>query len=94
MNVPICTGVTDLTLDSEGVVILEFGQDFWFGNRMEKLLINPNEYQNFGIKICDDPTNPHRNLGIEASEDLFIPMKMEGSTCGIVTHPPTDNEIH
>ena len=43
MNVPICTGVTDLTLDSVEVVILEFGQGLWFGNRMEKSLINPNQ---------------------------------------------------
>ena len=35
MNVPICTGVTSLTLDSGEVVMLEFGQGLWFGNRME-----------------------------------------------------------
>ena len=35
MNVPICTGVTYLTLDSGEVVMLEFGQGLWFGNRME-----------------------------------------------------------
>ena len=32
-------------------------------------------------------------MGIEASEDLFIPMKMEGSTYGLVTHPPTDENL-
>ena len=35
INVHICTGVTDLTLDSGEVVILEFGSGLWFGNRME-----------------------------------------------------------
>ena len=50
--------------------------------------------QKFGIQIYDDPNDPHRNLGIEASEDLFIPMIMQGSTCGIITNPPTDNKIH
>ena len=35
-NVPICTGVNDLTIDSGEVVILEFVQGLWFGNRMEK----------------------------------------------------------
>ena len=83
-----------MTLDSGEVVILEFGQGLWFGNRMEKSLINPNQCQKFGVQIFDDPTNPHRNMGIEASEDLFIPMTMEGSTCGLVTHPSTDNELH
>ena len=31
---------------------------------------------------------------IESSEDVFIPMTMEGSTCGLVTHPPTDDKLH
>ena len=94
MNVPICTGVTALTLDSGEVVIMEFGQCLWFGNRTEKSLIKPNQCKKFGIQICNNPTNPHRNMGIEASEDLFIQMKMEGSTCGLVTHTPTDDDLH
>ena len=61
---------------------------------MEKLLINQIQCQKFGIQICDDPNDPHRNLIIGVSEDLFIPMTMEGSTCGIITHPPTDYQIH
>ena len=67
MNVNICTCVTTLTLDSCEVVILEFGQGLWFVNRMEKSLINPNQYRKFGIQICYDPTNPQRKLLIEAS---------------------------
>ena len=31
---------------------------------------------------------------IESPEDVFIPMTMEGSTCGLVTHPPTDDKLH
>ena len=94
MNVPICTGVTVLTLDSGEVVIPEFVKGLWFENRMKKLLIKPNQCQKFGIQIYDDPNDPHRNLGIEASEDLLIPMIMQGSTCGIITHHTTDNELH
>ena len=94
MNVPICTGVTALKLDSGEVVILEFGKGLWFGNRMEKSLIKPNQCRKFVIQICYDPTDPHRKLGIEASEDLFIPMTMEGSTFGIVNHPTTDDDNH
>ena len=66
MNVPIFTGVTYLTLDSGDVVILEFGQGLWFGNSMEKSLINPNQCRRFGIQIYDDLTDPHRNMGIES----------------------------
>ena len=45
-------------------------------------------------KICDDPTDPHSKLGIEALEEIFIPMKMKGSTCGIIMRLPTYDDIH
>ena len=73
---------------------MEFGKGLWFENRMEKSLISPNQCQKFGIQICDNPTDSHRKLRIEASEDLFTPMTMKGSTCGIATHPPTEDELH
>ena len=59
-----------------------------------KSLINPNQCQKFGIQIFDDLTDPHSNLGIEVSEDLFIQMEIEVSTCGIITHAPIDDELH
>ena len=92
MNLPICTGVTALKLYSGEVVILEFGQGLWFGNRIENFLINPNQFQKFGIQLCYDPTNPHRNLVIESLEGLFIPMTMEGSNFGLVMHSPNDDK--
>ena len=67
VNIPICASVTVLALDSGELIILDFGQDLWFVNRMKKSLINPNQCQKFGIQICDDPTEPHRKLVIEAS---------------------------
>ena len=78
-----------MTLDYGEVVILEFGKGLRFGNSIEKSLINLNQFQKFGIQICNNPTDPHRKLVIQASEDLFISMKMEGSTSGLVTHLPT-----
>ena len=94
INIPICTGVTTLTLYSGEVVILELGKGLWFGNRMEKSLINPNQCRKSGIQICNYPTDPHRKLLIGASEYLFVPMIMKGSTCGIVAHPPTDDKLY
>ena len=38
-------------------IILIFGQGLWFGNRMEKTLINLNKCRAFGIPIFDDPTD-------------------------------------
>ena len=35
MNVPICTGINALIIDSGEVMILEFGQGLWFKNRIK-----------------------------------------------------------
>ena len=61
---------------------------------MEKSLINPNQCRAYGIPICDDPMDPHRELGMNIDDDLFIPLVMNGSTCGLTTRCPTDDELH
>ena len=75
-------------MESGEVIILIFEEGLWFGNRMEKTLINPNQYRYFGIPICDDPTDQHRLLGIEAYFNTHIPMSMVGSTCVFITQYP------
>ena len=42
VNITICTSVTMLTLDSGELVTLGFGKGLWFGNIVDKSLINPN----------------------------------------------------
>ena len=93
-NIQICTGATAFTLDTGEVIILLFGQGLWFGNRMEKSLINPYQVRAFGIPLCDDPTDLNRQLGIEGNDDCFIRMEMFGSTCGFISRYPTDDEMN
>ena len=93
MNIQICTGATAHTLDSGEMVILLFGQGLWFGDRMDKSLINPYQCRAYGIPLCDDPTDPSRRLGIEPKEDCFIQLDMQGSTCGFLTNYPTDDDL-
>ena len=76
MNIITLTGVPALALDSGEELILEFGQGLCFGNTMEKSLINPIQCLKFRIQICIEPTDPHRKLVIQASEDLFAPMEI------------------
>ena len=61
VNLPICTGITALKINSEDVVILEFMQGLWFGNIMQKSVIKPNQCQKFGIHW---PTKEVGNLVI------------------------------
>ena len=91
INFPIFTGATSYTIESGEFIILIFGQGLWFGNMMEKNLINPNQCLSFGITICDDPTNQHRPLVIEADFNTHIPMSTVVSTCKFITRCPTDD---
>ena len=43
------------TMELGDFIINIFGQDLWFGNRMDKSLINTNQWQDFGISIYEDP---------------------------------------
>ncbi len=92
-NIQICTGATAYTKENGEVIILIFGQGLWFGNRMERSLINPYQCRAFGIGVCDDPVDPNgRKLGIETPDEL-IPLEMVGSTCGVQTRCPTTSEL-
>ena len=72
-DVPICTGVTAVNLDDGGTILLEAGQGLYFGNEIERSLINPNQLRAFGVPVCDDPTDQHRKLGIDLGE-RYVPM--------------------
>ena len=92
-NTTICTGETSYTMETGEVIILIFGQGLWFGNRIEKFLINPNQCQSFGILIYDEPTDQHKPLGIEADLYTHIQMSMVVSTCGFINRYPTNDDI-
>ena len=92
-EVQICTAATAFDTTHGETIILRFGQGLWFGNRMDKSLLNPNQCRFFGIPICDDPTDPYRQIGINAPDDMFIPFEMRGTTCGFTTRCPSDEEL-
>jgi len=94
-NVPIVTGATRWTLPKGDSYILIVHQGLWFGSKLERSLINSNQIRHNGIRLCDDPFDPHRALGIEviAENNLFIPMYMDGSTATFDTCCPSDEEL-
>ena len=64
-NVEIFTAANAWTSHIVQVYILVFGQVIWFGDRMDISRINPNQYRSYDISLCDDPTEPHRPLGLQ-----------------------------
>ena len=91
-DVQICSGATAYTTEEGETIILIFGQGLWFGNRMDKSLINPNQCRSYGIGVCDDPTDPYRQIGF-FHEDEFFPLFMQGTTATILTRCPTRKEL-
>jgi len=80
-DIPICTAATAVELDTEETIILQFGQGLWFGDRLNHSLINPNQCRSYGISVCDDPTDPNRDIGMELPANYFLPFRMRGTTC-------------
>jgi hypothetical protein len=74
--------------------ILEFHQGLWFGPTLPNSLINPNQSRVFGISICDDPFDPHRQLEMYDTETgTTVPLSMCGSTCHFISRVPTKLEL-
>ena len=78
---PIVTGATVVYLKNVSMVVLILGQGLWFGDTMEKILINPNQRRCYGIPVCDYSIDKYRDLGLAMDEKLFTPIGMEGTTC-------------
>ena len=51
LGVPIVPGATEVDLENGSMVITIFGQVLWFGDRMDKSLINTNQCRNYGIPV-------------------------------------------
>lgn len=93
-DVQICTAATAYDASHSMTIILQFEQGLWFVNRMDKSLLNPNQCQFFGIPICDDPTDPFKETGMTASDDIFISFDIRGTMCGFTMRCPSDEELH
>jgi len=92
-DIPICTAATAVDMDSGETIILEFGQGLWFGNRLNHSLINPNQCRSYGISVCDDPTDKHQVIGMELSDNYFLPFRTRGTTCYSTSRSPTIEEL-
>jgi len=56
-------------------------------------LINPNQCRSFGLSVCDDPTDNHRDIGMQLLDSYFLPFKMRGTTCYFDSRSPTFEEL-
>ena len=91
--IQICKSATAVDLKTGETIILQFIQRLWLCDWMERSLIKPNQFRDYGISLCDDPTDRNRELGMELEDDYFLLMEMVGSTCSIFSRAPTNDEL-
>jgi len=93
-NVKLFVTGTVWTHQSEDIYILLPGIGLCFGPKMpHRSLINPNQCRSYGISFCDDPSDPHRELGIYSDEhNLQIDMQMNRSFATMLTRCPIEDE--
>ena len=84
-NVEICTAATAWTCHTGQVYILVFGQGLWFGDRMDRSLISPNQFCSYGILLWNDPTDYQTPL-VFHTNTLSTPLLMEGTIATMSTH--------
>ena len=93
-GVCVATGFTLWTDPNSGrQVLIQVNQGLDMTTIIDHTLANPNQCQSFGISWCDDPWDPHRDLGMILSKPaLEIPFDMIGSTVSFTTRTPTEQE--
>ena len=76
VNIPIFAGFNVLRLNSRGGYI-RYCSGLMVCQKMDKLLINPNQRQHFEIEISNDLNDPHKKLVNESPKEILIPISIE-----------------
>jgi hypothetical protein len=63
------------------------------GYQMERTLINPNQFQAYGITIQDNPFNPAPIFISTEDNEFTLPISSKGTVLGVATRTPTDQEL-
>jgi len=93
-DIPIVTGATAWVSPNGDKYILVVNQGLWFGNKLEKSLLNPNQVRHHGLSLCDDPTDPNRVFGLDTMDQgIIIPFFMDGTIAAFDTYCPTEAEV-
>jgi len=94
-NISICTGATAYQDPIMGAaIILIVHEALWFGNKLKHSLLNPNQVRANGFMICNDPFDPHRQLGMELEQDeTFVSFTVNGAIIGFESYVPTNEEV-
>ena len=91
-NVPVVTGATVWMNTTDGMAnLLTFHEPLWMGDKLDHMLVDPNQLRAYGVSIQDNPfdTNPLSITTDDASVELYLERTI---ICGD-TRTPTESEL-
>ena len=91
--IPLATCATKIVSESGSAYILICPQMLWFGTKLPRSLINPNQLRMSGTLVKDDPTTDgDQEFGL-ITDNLFIPFQTAGSTIYFKSITPSCTEV-
>ena len=91
-NVPVVTGARVWTNPTDGTAyLLVFHESLWMGDKLDHILVNPNQLQAYGVSIQDNPFDT-KPLSI-TTDDVSIKLYLEGTIICGDTWTPTESEL-
>ena len=93
-HIPVATCATVIREAKTGVELVLIGhQMLWFGEHLDKSLLNQNQIRFAGHTVKDDPTRVKEDgFGIWA-DGIHIPFELQGTTVYFESRAPTSKEI-
>lgn len=73
--------------------MLTINQALWYGIKMDHSLINPNQLRSYGVPVWDNPFDADRELSIEATDAVTIPLSQMGTKTLFNSRVPSDDEL-
>ena len=93
-SVPVATCATVVREAKSGLEIVVIGhQMLWFGDKLDKTLLNQNQIRHAGHDVRDDPTRKDREgFGIWV-DGFHIPFQLHGTTVYFESRAPSPQDI-
>ena len=90
--IPIATCATKVIAKSGIPYILICPQMLYYGAKMQRSLLNPNQLWHEGTIVGDDPTTDGEDFGL-TTKNLFVPFETSGAAIYFESFAPTHDEV-
>jgi hypothetical protein len=93
-HIPIVTGALAWTLQVTGdTYILVLNEGLWMLDKMEAMLVNPNQLRHYGVMVQDNPFSESPLFIMSNDETFIMNLEADGTNIFADTHQPTQREL-